>query len=146
MDKLETFYVLAKAYLEYIMNTEISGDSAASLVERLMKLYIGAQNLPEPEPETERAVRQGEGVKVRLSEEISPYYWAVSDPGVLEEPVCGSLADDLSDIASDLQRGIEEYDRGKVGNAAFEWSFGFRHHWGDHAVDAIRYLHSIKRG
>ncbi len=111
-----------------------------------MKLYIAAQNLPEPEPETERAVRQGEAMKVRLGEEISPYYWAVSDPGVLEEPVCGSLVDDLADIASDLQRGIEEYDRGKVGNAAFEWSFGFRHHWGDHAVDAIRYLHSIKRG
>ena len=146
MDKLETFYALAKAYLEYIMNTEISGDSAAFLVERLMKLYIAAQNLPEPEPETERAVRQGEAMKVRLGEKDSPYYWMVSDPNVLEEPVCGSLVDDLADIASDLQRGIEEYDRGKVGNAAFEWSFGFRHHWGDHAVDAIRYLHSIKRG
>ena len=85
-------------------------------------------------------------MKVRLGEKDSPYYWMVSDPNVLEEPVCGSLVDDLADIASDLQRGIEEYDRGKVGNAAFEWSFGFRHHWGDHAVDAIRYLHSIKRG
>jgi hypothetical protein len=75
MDKLEAFYVLAKAYLEYIMNTEISGDSAASLVERLMKLYIAAQNLPEPEPETERAVRQGEAMKIRLGEKDSPYYW-----------------------------------------------------------------------
>ena len=146
MDKLEDFYVLAKAYRQYIMNTEISEDSAAFLVEQLMKLYIAARNLPKPEPETERAARRGEAVKVRLSENNSPYYWMVSDPNVLEEPVCGSLADDLSDIASDLQRGIEEYDRGKVGNAAFEWSFGFRHHWGDHAVDAIRYLHSIKRG
>ena len=146
MDKLEGFYALAKAYCKYITETGISADSVPSLLELLMKLYVSAQTLPEPEPETDRPSSRGEKSEVRLGEQISPYYWTVSDPCVLEEPVCGSLTDDLSDIASDLQRGIGEYERGNMGNAAFEWCFGFRHHWGDHAVDAIRYLHSIKRG
>ncbi len=146
MDHLEGFYVLAKAYRDYITETEISVDSVPFLMELLMKLYLSAQTLPEPKPETNQTSRFGERADVRLHEQLSPYYWVVSDPGILEEPVCASLADDLSDIASDLQRGMEEYDSGNLGNAAFEWCFGFRHHWGDHAVDAIRYLHSLKRG
>ena len=43
----------------------------------------------------------------------------------------------IQKIANDLQDGIDEYEKGRIGNAVFEWHFGVLHHWGDHAVDAI---------
>ena len=67
-------------------------------------------------------------------------YHEVFDPYVDEPPVCGSLSDDLLDIYRDLKRGLVAYDAGQVGAAVWEWRFHFDHHWGDHAVDALRYL------
>lgn len=67
-------------------------------------------------------------------------YWEIFDPYENEPPVCGSLSDDLLDIYSDLRRGLVAYDAGHVGAAVWEWRFHFDHHWGDHAVDALRAL------
>ena len=67
-------------------------------------------------------------------------YHEVFDPYVDEPPVCGSLSDDLLDIYRDLKRGLVAYDAGQVGTAVWEWRFHFDHHWGDHAVDALRAL------
>lgn len=67
-------------------------------------------------------------------------YHEVFDPYVDEPPVCGSLSDDLLDIYRDLKRGLVAYDAGQVGAAVWEWRFHFDHHWGDHAVDALRAL------
>lgn len=67
-------------------------------------------------------------------------YWEIFDPYEEEPPVCGSLSDDLLDIYSDLRRGLAAYDAGDVGSAVWEWRFHFDHHWGDHAVDALRAL------
>jgi hypothetical protein len=58
-----------------------------------------------------------------------------------EEPVLGSVADDLADIHGDLQRGLVLFDRGDVHGAAWEWSFHFRVHWGRHLTAALHALH-----
>lgn len=73
-------------------------------------------------------------------------YFKVFDPYVDEPRVCGSLSDDVLDIYYDLKRGLVAYDAGQIGAAVWEWRFHFDHHWGDHAVDALRALQRACRG
>ena len=58
-----------------------------------------------------------------------------------EEPVVGSLTDDIADIYRDVIPGLREYELGRRAQAVWEWGFGLRHHWGEHATGAIRALH-----
>ncbi len=58
-----------------------------------------------------------------------------------EEPVVGNLADDLSDIFNDVDRGLLAFEAGRREEAVWEWGFYLAHHWGDHATSAIRALH-----
>ena len=67
-------------------------------------------------------------------------YWEVFDPYVDEERVAGSLSDDFLDIYQDLKRGLVAFDKGQHQAAVWEWRFHFDHHWGEHAVDALRAL------
>ncbi len=67
-------------------------------------------------------------------------YWEVFDPYQKEPPVAGSLSDDLLDTYLDVRRGLAAHDAGSVDSAIWEWKFHFDHHWGDHAVDALRAL------
>ena len=146
MDRIESFYRIAEEYCNFISDTKISIDSVPSLIELIMRLYISALNLPEIEPETEDALPSisSEPLQIHFSQQISPDYWEIFNPRTLEEPVYCNLLDDLSDIASDLQKGMVEYQSGRIGNAVFEWRFGLNSHWGNHAVDALRALHAIR--
>ncbi len=58
--------------------------------------------------------------------------------------VYGHVLDDLQDIVKELNRGISEYESRRIGNARFEWHFGMTSHWGQHAVDLIKALHSLR--
>ena len=112
-----------------------------------MRLYISAQVLPELEMQEEEALPAvlHKDFEIRLDEQISSDYWEIYDPAFPDEPACENLADDLADIALDLQSGIETYDSGHREQAEFAWKFGLEHHWGKHVVDALRALHSIIR-
>jgi hypothetical protein len=69
-------------------------------------------------------------------------YWEIFDPTQQEEPVSGSLADDLTDIFRDLQKGLAISERGaSVSEVLWEWRFSFKFHWGRHAMDALRAIH-----
>lgn len=72
-------------------------------------------------------------------------YAEVFDPWAQppEEPVTGSLADDVADIYRDLADGLTKWRRGEVAAAWWEWRFGFTIHWGEHAVSALRALHAL---
>jgi len=83
-----------------------------------------------------------------LSEQLAPYtiYREVFDPYKAEEPVNGSLADDLADLYWDIGPGLSRWDaadpatrRGIVWN----WRFGYESHWGQHLVDAMRAIHTL---
>ncbi len=144
-DKATEFYELANEYCRFIVGNEITADSVSHLMELLMKLYFSAMYLPEAEPETiDSSLVPLESVQIRLSNHISPVYWEVFDPYVEEEPVCGDLTDDFSDIAGNLRNGMKEYEAGRVGNAVFEWKLSFNSHWGQHVVDALRALHAVR--
>lgn len=141
----ESFYHLAKEYCLFVSETEISLKTIPFLIELLMKLYMTAMHLPdlETEPSDSADYIANKLARIRFEAQITPMYWDVFDPVVDEEPICGDLYDDLSDIAMDLQRGLGEYDSGRIGNAVFEWKLGFNSHWGNHAVSAIKVLHFI---
>lgn len=147
MEEIEAFYNLARGYCDYVGANKISRDSIPFLLEQLMRLYISAQVLPELEMQEEEALTAvlHKDFEIRLDARISPGYWEIYDPKRPDEAVCGNLVDDLADVASDLQRGIEDYDSGNGASAAFVWKLGLNHHWGKHVVDALRALHSIIR-
>lgn len=145
MDTAKDFHDLAVAYCRFISENEITEASVAPLTELLMRLYVSASNQPDAQPETIDRLATGDAERpaVRIGDQIPRIYWEVFDPLEKDEPVCGDLADDLSDIAADLAIGIEEYEAGRIGNAIHEWKFGLRNHWGSHVVDALRVLHAV---
>lgn len=72
------------------------------------------------------------------------YYLEIFDPWVEDEPVHGSLADDLSGVYGNLREGLESWDNGDRDQAVFEWYDYFIFHWGHHALDAMRALHCLR--
>ncbi len=146
MKKIKEFYKLAVTYCHYVLSNDISLENIAALMELLMMLYISAGNLPEAEPETiDPMLAEETGTApIRFNENIPQLYWEVFDPFIYEDAVCASLVDDLSAIAADLQVGMKEFEAGRIGNAVFEWKFGFMTHWGHHLVDSLRALHKIR--
>ena len=115
-------------------------------MELLMKLYLSALGLPESDPETIDSATSDKTDKmtVTFKKQIPTIYWEVFDPFTKEEAVCADFAEDLSEIAADIQNGMREFEAGRTGNAVFEWKFGLNSHWGNHAVDALRALHAIR--
>ncbi len=63
-----------------------------------------------------------------------------------QEAFVGDLADDLADIYGDILPGIQQWNSEAeeyLGDIVWDWQFGFTHHWGDHAIAAIGYLHYL---
>lgn len=143
---VKKFYDLAKEFCDFVTEKELQEGDLDLLMSLILRLYANGLSLPDMEPETDNVA---DDVKlpqmcIRISQDIPSSYWEVFNPLEEDAPVCGSLYDDLRDIARDLQVGISEYEAGKIGNAVFEWSFGLNNHWGQHAVDIIKTLHSLR--
>jgi hypothetical protein len=68
--------------------------------------------------------------------------WKISD----KEPSQGWLVDDFADIYRDLKI---EFEKMKIGtdeaieDALWSMKWSFIHHWGNHCIDAMRYLHYL---
>jgi hypothetical protein len=64
-----------------------------------------------------------------------------------DEPTQGDLADDLADIYRDLKPGLLAWHTGDdryVQDILYQWvHYGLIHHWGRHAVNAMRALHEL---
>ena len=53
------------------------------------------------------------------------------------------LSDDLVDVYVEVFMGLSLLKHGSsLGEAAWVWRFGFWGHWGEHAVEALRIVHS----
>ncbi|HXW54612.1 MAG TPA: DUF5063 domain-containing protein [Candidatus Cybelea sp.] len=75
-------------------------------------------------------------------------YWQLFDPTTDNEPIHGSLADDIADIYRDLKDGIDLSESNEVppSEIIFDWRLGFFSHWGKHAIDALRTSHFLLEG
>ncbi|HKF48852.1 MAG TPA: DUF5063 domain-containing protein [Terracidiphilus sp.] len=130
----------------------------------LPKLIDQAISLPDVAPSNAEGGQDEEGIKApptseSLSVEQSHAKWKlryslltekledwdlyreVFNPVSDAEVVYGSLADDLADIYRDLSEPLNETSTPPE-DRIWAWRFSFRSHWGQHAVDALRAIHS----
>jgi hypothetical protein len=122
--------------------------SPRSALKQLTRLYQAALDLDEPDVDElgdeEADVRLPEAlvaaVASRAAQLPQQNYWEVFDPTRLtpDEPVCGDLRDDITDIYKDVARGLALFDRGQRVEAQWFWAFNFRIHWSEHVTSAIR--------
>lgn len=116
--------------------------------EALADLYLHGVRLPAVEPDDtewgpdEAAFATWQLLYERLSSYLGDVntYWEVFDPYERSEPVSPALADDLADVVTDLQPGLEYAAKGFIHSALWDWRWRFWFHWGHHAVDALRAL------
>lgn len=107
---------------------------------RLAQLVAAGSALPLVEAATDKVLVWDGSTPDWPGFGVHDLYWEVFDPYVDDERVAGSLSDDFLDIYRDLKRGLVAFDTGQQQDAVWEWRFHFDHHWGEHAVDALRAL------
>lgn len=113
----------------------------------LARIYSATWKI-EPAEATEAAsLKRRPSPMQRLGSQLGPYdpYFCVFDALVQDEPVMGSLSDDLADIYLDLAGALDELDAGRHDDAVWSWRFVLRGHAGDHLVRALPALHAVLR-
>jgi hypothetical protein len=152
VDAGERFAAEATAYSEWAVRGTDTGQYAArNALLHITRLYLASLELPPAwsdelaDPPDAQRVGDGERLSVCAAVRRLPLdcYAEVFDPLAEkpEEPVTRSLADDIADIYRDVVTGLRDYEAGRRAQAVWEWGFGLRHHWGEHATGAIRALH-----
>ena len=142
--EIEEFLQSALHYCNLIdlFNTNDEVNKLNKLLVSLSDLYSKALLILEVEPIHEQVASFDFSIP-QVIFEPHEIYWEVFEPYHLDEPVCGSLTDDILDIYGDVKEGILLYERNEHIEAIWHWKFNFDTHWGHHAVDAIRVLHSV---
>lgn len=124
--------------------------TARQALIRITHLYLAALRLPPPwvgdlQDRSDVARLDANDVAKVIAHASLPIdmYGEVFNPLIVppEEPVIGSIADDIISIYRDVVTGLRAYQRGDLSAARWEWGFHFAHHWGEHATGAIRALH-----
>jgi hypothetical protein len=144
LEEVEKFLGLAISYCELVENYKSNNENNRlnQLLISVSSLYAEAMFLPEVEPKNDEVSDLNFDLP-NVNLEKNETYWVVFEPYTLEEPVRGSLSDDLIDIYKDLKEGALLYQRGEQLEAIWHWKFNFEIHWGRHALNAMRALHSI---
>ena len=140
--EITEFYESAKKYCDFVSNNVITKDNLEELMYLMLDSFSKGLLLPDVEPEDNDPVKGEKPNPVRI--ELPTTYWEIFHPCAEEEPVCGDLMDDLSDIRDDLLEGIYDYEAGFINNAVFEWKLLHHAHWGNHAVAAVKALQHLR--
>ena len=119
----------------------------------LVELYGHALALPNVEPNSYDADKipfhkEAVGnVWIFLRDKLGPLdmYWTVFNSTQQGEPIQAGLSQDISEIYSDMKDNLEIAGRCAI-NADVVWTLrdDFRHHWGKHAVDALKAIHDLR--
>lgn len=121
----------------------------------LAELHFRACLLPEVESESDEALpgvpTRDETLRLLKSLEsfLGEYdvYWEVFDPYELDDddPMHGTVSDDLADIYRDLQTDLATVLSGSEIplDAVWGWRFSHATHWGMHAIGAMRAIESL---
>ena len=141
--ELRAFVGAAKDFCEFVetaSTVESISEKLHSGRHRLAKLLAAGSALPLVEPTTDEDRIWDGALPEWPGFGAHDVYWEVFDPYSDEERVAGSLSDDFLDIYRDIKRGLVAFDEGQHQDAVWEWRLHFDHHWGEHAVDALRAL------
>ena len=150
--QLDAFADQARAFCRWATGEDGTSISAASALRKVSLIYAAALELPHPftkrmsadlagaQPPADSVAR----VIARIVGLNPQGYWEVFDPfkDPPEEPVVGSVVDDIGDIYRHVARGLVLFESGEHAEALWEWGFNFRVHWGEHATGVIRALHA----
>ena len=79
--------------------------NTSDLTLLLMQIYTSAMHLPNTEPSTWTADEKPTSLNISFGNRDC--YWEIFDPFILEEPVCGSLSDDLRSIFVDADSKLQ---------------------------------------
>lgn len=146
----EEFADLARRYCQLCERGQCGDDRATvdSLLALLCELSAAALRLPSVEPSDRQDVDRRPQPADLVRFEPNCYRECFNPFELEEEPVIGSLSDDLGDVYVDLRQGLDTLDRGTpddARDAIWNWKFSFESHWGEHATGAIRALYWLLR-
>jgi len=151
---MNQYLQLLEEYFEIIENcSSISKDELLRTCAYLIPMiYAAAQKLPAPKEirETEIEIEK-ESIAAPMGDLFEvlgddAFYDEIFDPTRDEEPVKGCIADDLTDIYTDLKEGYLKWriDTAESRDEAlWDWTFSLDHHMGDHMVDVLRPLQRL---
>ena len=151
---MDQYLQLLEEYFEIIENcSSIPKDGLLRKCAYLIPMiYATAQKIPAP-----REIRETE-IEIDRQSIITPmgdllellgddaFYDEIFDPTRDEELVKGCIADDLTDIYTDLKEGYLKWLIGtdeSQDEALWDWTFSLDHHMGDHMVDVLRPLQRL---
>lgn len=109
----------------------------------LLALYAGGAKLPDAEPCSDDDAPRVPHPEGWFRFDEYDYYWTVFDAydHENEKRSVGSLLDDVVETYQDVRDGLWHWEREEFDDAVWQWRFGFMHHWGTHAVEAVRAIH-----
>lgn len=146
--KANDFANVARRYIDVIDTPPQDRADCLTRIEVLLAIPVASANdLPQVEPTTSEADPQEIAPPTGLANALgdADIYWIVLDPtSVTQKPgvAAGSLTDDLTDIYVDLKRGLQLWDSRNERDAVWEWRFSYQTHWGLHALNALRVVHT----
>jgi hypothetical protein len=147
------FAETVRSYIAWVDNSQPLSkanewDELWRLHKILSQLQAGAVDLPISEPLTDgepphldKAYDDIEKDSIRLRALKIPYATIYNALLLDDVPVHGYLSGDLAEIYHDVASGLIAYERGLIGDAAFEWQGGFHTHWAKHANHAQGTIH-----
>ncbi len=121
---------------------QVRAEGPRALARRLALLYAAACDLPLGSPGSSEP-RRDIDVPTSFNLGIQLYSTTLDAADPSSGEACGDLDDDLHDIALDLARGLDIHEAGDTPTATWLWRFSFESHWGAHAVEALRVLHTL---
>lgn len=145
-DPIHAFVLAAVRFRDW-MEAPPQGDLAdfQEGMSTLAALYSGLLRLPDPdvEGEIDPPTFDRAPIQPRLDGLPFTYYGEVFNPQVVppEEPVTGSLVDDLASVYREVVLPLREFEAGKQDETVWFWRFHGYIHWGEHATSAIRAVH-----
>ncbi|MFT8317259.1 MAG: DUF5063 domain-containing protein [Sporolactobacillus sp.] len=145
-DRANSFYKTAESFYKFVDSLEkCNSDSVyEDLLKKLLSVYREGLYLPQVDFDTD--IKYPKSRKILCPKiDIMKYdtYWEVFNSYHFEQPIQGSLVDDIKNIYIELKKGEYYYQRQQFSEAIWQWKFGFETHWGLHAIEAIRALHSL---
>jgi hypothetical protein len=156
---LDRFYAAATSFMTCV-DSASTLEPDAFLIQAglcLAELYCAALYVPVVEPESEDLHLMGRTVEEHFAERkkrcssleeklgARDTYWVIFDSTKQEEPVQGSLANDITDIYLDLKRDLQFKDKGIArADRIFQIYLSFREHWARHAIHALSTIHDLR--
>ena len=152
MNSVEQFAAEALRFEQWAHSNEPNAALAArKTLLRISSLYTAALQLPSPYTYAGQPCRDVDRLSDDECAKLSAFqaipfdmYGEVYNPIVVppDEPVIGSIDEDITDIYRDVVAGLRADQTGNRAGAIWEWGFHFHHHWGKHATGAIKAIHA----